>query len=187
MIIVNDLKPGITIEHEGGIWIVLDISHNKTAMRQMVVKAKSKNLRTGTITDLTWTGGDKVEQAHIDKREMQYLYDDGSVCYFMDNETYEQLEIPMERLTWELNFIRPNSNVNISLYEGEVLGVVLPDKVALEITEAEPGVKGDTATSATKNAVLETGLAIRVPLFINEGEMVMISTADGKYAGRAKD
>ena len=93
----------------------------------------------------------------------------------------------MERLTWELNFIRPNSNVNISLYEGEVLGVVLPDKVALEITEAEPGVKGDTATSATKNAVLETGLAIRVPLFMNEGEMVMISTADGKYAGRAKD
>lgn len=187
MIIVNDLKPGVTIEYEGGIWVVLDISHNKTAMRQMIVKAKSKNLRTGTISDLTWTGGDKVEQAHIDKREMQFLYDDGTNCIFMDNETYEQLEIPMERLTWELNFIRPNSNVNISLYEGEVLGVVLPDKVALQITEAEPGVKGDTATSAQKNAVLETGLSIRVPLFINEGEVVLISTADGKYSGRAKD
>ena len=186
MIIVNDLKPGITIEYEGGIWIVLDISHNKTAMRQMIVKAKSKNLRTGTISDLTWIGGDKVEQAHIDKREMQYLYDDGTNCVFMDNETYEQLEIPMERLTWELNFIKPNSNVNISLYEGEVLGVVLPDKVALEVTEAEPGVKGDTETSAQKNAVVETGLAIRVPLFINEGETILVNTADGKYSGRAK-
>lgn len=187
MIIVNDLKPGITFEYENGIYVVLDISHNKTAMRQMIVKAKSKNLRTGTISDLTFTGGDKVEPAHIDKREMQFLYDDGTNCIFMDNETYEQLEIPMERLEWELNFIKPNSNVMISLYEGEVLGVLLPDKVALQITEAEPGVKGDTATNAQKNAVLETGLNIRVPLFINEGEMVLISTADGKYSGRAKD
>ena len=185
MIIVNDLKPGITIEHEGGIWIVLDISHNKTAMRQMVVKAKSKNLRTGTITDLTWTGGDKVEQAHIDKREMQFLYDDGSVCYFMDNETYEQLEIPMERLTWELNFIRPNSNVNISLYEGEVLGIVLPDKVALEITHTEPGVSGDTQTRALKDATCETGLLIKVPLFIEQNEKVWVKTEDGSYDSRA--
>ncbi len=185
MIIVNDLKPGLTIEYENGIYVVLDISHNKTAMRQMIVKAKAKNLRTGTIIDLSFTGGDKVEQAHIDKREMQYLYDDGTNCIFMDNETYEQLEIPMENLKWELNFIKPNSNVNISLFEGEVLGVILPDKVALQIVEAEPAVKGDTATGATKNAKLETGLEIRVPLFINDDEMVMVTTADGKYAGRA--
>ena len=185
MIIVNDLKPGLTIEYENGIYVVLDISHNKTAMRQMIVKAKAKNLRTGTIIDLSFTGGDKVEQAHIDKREMQYLYDDGTNCIFMDNETYEQLEIPMENLKWELNFIKPNSNVIISLFEGEVLGVILPDKVALQIVEAEPAVKGDTATGATKNAKLETGLEIRVPLFINDDEMVMVTTADGKYAGRA--
>ena len=187
MIIVNDLKPGNTIEYENGIYTVLDVSHNKTAMRQMIVKVKSKNLRTGTISDLTFTGGDKVEPAHIDKREMQFLYDDGTNCIFMDNETYDQLEIPMERLTWELNFIKPNTNVNISLYEGEVLGVILPDKVALKITEAEQAVKGDTATSAQKNAVLETGLNIRVPLFINEGETVLVTTIDGKYSGRAKD
>lgn len=185
MIIVNDLKPGITIEQDNNIYVVLDISHNKTAMRQMIVKAKAKNLRTGTIIDLSWTGGDKVEQARIDKREMQYLYDDGTNCIFMDNETYEQLEIPMERLTWELNFIKPNSNVNISLYEGEVLGIILPDKVALQIVEAEPAVKGDTATSASKNAKLETGLEIRVPLFISQDEIVMVTTADGKYSGRA--
>lgn len=185
MIIVNDLKPGITIEYENSIYVVLDISHNKTAMRQMIVKAKAKDLRSGTIKDLVFTGGDKVEQAHIDKREMQFLYDDGTNCIFMDNETYEQLEIPMERLTWEMNFIKPNSNVNISLYEGEVLGVILPDKVALQIVEAEPAVKGDTATGASKNAKLETGLEIRVPLFIGEDEMVLITTADGKYSGRA--
>lgn len=185
MIIVNDLKPGITIEYENNIYVVLDISHNKTAMRQMIVKAKAKNLRTGTIIDLSFTGGDKVEQARIDKREMQYLYDDGTNCIFMDNETYEQLEIPMEKLTWELNFIKPNSNVNISMYEGEVLGVILPDKVELQIVEAEPAVKGDTATSATKNAKLETGLEIRVPLFINNEEMIVVNTADGKYSGRA--
>lgn len=185
MITVNDLKPGVTLEYENNIYVVLNVSHNKTAMRQMIVKAKARNLRTGTIIDLSFTGGDKVEQARIEKKEMQYLYDDGTNCIFMDNETYEQLEIPMDNLKWELNFIKPNSNVNISMYEGEVLGVILPDKVALQIVEAEPAVKGDTATSASKNAKLETGLEIRVPLFINQDEMVMISTEDGKYSGRA--
>ena len=186
MIIVNDLKPGTTFENEGEIYTTLDVDRNKTAMRQMVIKVKVKNLRSGVIKDLVFTGGDKVEQAHIDKKEMQYLYDDGTMCYFMDNETYEQIEIPMENLKWELNFIKPNSNVNISMYNNEVLGVILPDKVDLMITECEPAVKGNTATAATKNAVLETGWAIRVPLFIEE-EMVSITTADGKYAGRAKD
>jgi elongation factor P len=186
MIIVNDLKPGTTFENEGEIYTTLDVDRNKTAMRQMVIKVKVKNLRSGVIKDLVFTGGDKVEQAHIDKKEMQYLYDDGTMCYFMDNETYEQIEIPMENLKWELNFIKPNSNVNISMYNNEVLGVILPDKVDLMITECEPAVKGNTATAATKNAVLETGWAIRVPLFIEE-EMVSITTADGKYAGRAKE
>ncbi|MBQ7891369.1 MAG: elongation factor P [Erysipelotrichaceae bacterium] len=186
MIIVNDLKPGTTFESEGEIYTTLDVDRNKTAMRQMVIKVKVKNLRSGVIKDLVFTGGDKVEQAHIDKKEMQYLYDDGTMCYFMDNETYEQIEIPMENLKWELNFIKPNSNVNISMYNNEVLGVILPDKVDLMITECEPAVKGNTATAATKNAVLETGWAIRVPLFIEE-EMVSITTADGKYAGRAKE
>ena len=187
MISVNDLKPGVTVEYENNIYVVLDVSHNKTAMRQMIVKAKARNLRTGSIIDLSFTGGDKIEQARIDKREMQFLYDDGTNCIFMDNETYEQLEIPMDNLKWELNFIKPNSNVNVSMYEEEVLGLILPDKVALQIVEAEPAVKGDTATSASKNAKLETGLEIRVPLFINTDEVVLISTADGKYSGRYKD
>ncbi|MBO5553973.1 MAG: elongation factor P [Solobacterium sp.] len=186
MIIVNDLKPGTTFEYDGNIYSVLDIDHNKTAMHQMIVKVKVKNLRTGVINEISFTGGDKVEQAHIDKKEMQYLYDDGDNFVFMDNETYEQIEIPKSRLEWEKQFMKENDNVTISMYEGnEILGVILPDKVELQIVECEPAVKGDTATSATKNAKVETGLEIRVPLFIQNGEMVLISTADGKYSGRA--
>ena len=185
MIIVNDLKPGTSFEYEGNLYQVLNLQLNKTAMRQMIVKVKVKNLRTGVINELSFTGGDKVEQAHIDKKEMQYLYDDGTNLVFMDNETYEQIEIPKDRLTWEMQFMKPNENVTISMYESEILGVMLPDKVTLQITECEQAVKGDTATTATKNAGVETGLEIKVPLFIQNGEMVVISTADGKYSGRA--
>ena len=185
MIIVNDLKPGTTFENEGNIYTVLDIDHNKTAMRQMIVKVKVKNLRTGVINELSFTGGDKVEQAHIDKKEMQYLYDGGEALVFMDSSTYEQIEIPKDRLQWEMQFMKENDVVTITMYNTEILGVILPDKVELQIVECEPAVKGDTATSATKNAKVETGLEIRVPLFIQNGEMVLISTADGKYSGRA--
>ena len=185
MIIVNDLKPGTTFENEGNIFVVLDIQHNKTAMRQMIVKVKVKNLRTGVINEISFTGGDKVEQAHIDKREMQYLYDTDDALVFMDNETYDQIEIQKDHLEWEMKFMKPNVNVTISMYEGEILGIILPDKVELRIVECEPAVKGDTATSASKMAKLETGLEIRVPLFIEQDEMVVINTADGKYSGRA--
>ena len=186
MIIVNDLKPGTTFEYEGNIYSVLELDLNKTAMRQMIVKTKVKNLRTGVINEISFTGGDKVEQAHIDKKVMQYLYDDGENLVFMDNETYDQIEIPKSRLEWEMQFMKENDNVTISMYDQkEILGVILPDKVELQIVECEPAVKGDTATSAQKNAKLETGLEIRVPLFIQNGEMVVISTADGKYSGRA--
>ena len=185
MIIVNDLKPGTTFENEGNIYVVLDIQHNKTAMRQMIVKVKVKNLRTGVINEISFTGGDKVEQAHIDKREMQYLYDTEDALVFMDNETYDQIEIQKDHLEWEMKFMKPNDNIMISMYEGEILGIILPDKVELRIVECEPAVKGDTATSASKMAKLETGLEIRVPLFIEQDEMVVINTADGKYSGRA--
>jgi elongation factor P len=185
MILVNDLRPGITFNHNDAIFVVLDISHNKTAMRQMIVKVKAKNLRTGTILEVSFTGGDKVETAHIDKKEMQYLYDDGEYVIFMDTSTYEQIEILKTSLEWEINFLKANENVTISMYEGEVLGIVLPDKVALKIVETEPAVKGDTATNATKIAVLETGLEVKVPLFINQDEVVLVSTSDGKYSSRA--
>ena len=165
MVIVNDLKPGTAFEYEGNIYQVLNVDHNKTAMRQMIIKVKVKNLRTGVINEISFTGGDKVEQAHVERKTMQYLYDDGTSLVFMDNETYDQIEIGKDRLEWELKFLKPNANV--------------------QIVECEQAVKGDTATSASKNAVVETGLEIKVPLFIQNGEMVVISTADGKYSGRA--
>ncbi|MBQ1826457.1 MAG: elongation factor P [Erysipelotrichaceae bacterium] len=185
MILVNDLKPGTSFEYEGNIYLTLSTTLNKTAMRQMVVKVRSKDLRTGTIKDVVFTGGDKVEQANVEKREMQYLYDAGEELVFMDTETYDQIEISKDRLSWELNFLKPQENIWIQTYESEILGIILPDKVALEIVECENAVKGDTATSALKNAVLETGLQIKVPLFIENGEVVMVTTSDGKYSGRA--
>ncbi|MCR4950347.1 MAG: elongation factor P [Solobacterium sp.] len=185
MVIVNDLKPGMAFENGSDLFQVLNVDHNKTAMRQMIIKVKVKNLRTGVINEISFTGGDKVEQAHVDRKEMQYLYDDGTNLVFMDTSTYDQIEIDKSRLEWEMKFLKPNDNVNISMYGEEILGVILPDKVELQITECENAVKGDTATSALKNAVLETGLEIKVPLFIQNGEMVVISTADGKYSGRA--
>ncbi|MBO7698117.1 MAG: elongation factor P, partial [Erysipelotrichaceae bacterium] len=141
--------------------------------------------RTGVVKDLSFIGSDQVEEAHIDKRPMQFLYDAGDMMVFMDSESYEQIEIPKERLEWETKFLVPNLDVNISFYEGEVLGVILPDKVDLELVECEAAVKGNTATSALKNAVTETGLQVKVPLFIENGEKITVSTIDGKYAGRA--
>ncbi|MDO4701369.1 elongation factor P [Erysipelotrichaceae bacterium OH741_COT-311] len=185
MIIVNDLKPGTTFEHEGNIFVVLDIAHNKTAMRQMIVKVKVRNLRSGVINELSFTGGDKVDQAMVEKKEMQYLYDSGDALVFMDTSTYDQIEINKDKLAWEINFLKENSMVNISMYEQEILGVILPDKVELQVVECEPAVKGDTATSASKMAKLETGLELKVPLFINQDEMILVSTADGKYSSRA--
>lgn len=186
MISSNDLKPGQTINVNGDIFVVLDTLQNKTARSAMVVKAKVRNLRTGSNVELSWGGGEKVEPAMIDKREMQYLYDTEDAMVFMDNETYDQVEIPTSRLEWERKFVKPNDNVNITFYEGEIIGISLPDKASLQVVECEPATKGDTATSASKNAVLETGLEVKVPLFINEGEMIVVNTSDGKYSGRAK-
>ena len=186
MISSNDLKPGQTIQQDGEIYVVLDTSQNKTARSAMVVKAKVRNLRSGANVELSWGGGEKVQPAHIDKKEMQYLYDTEDALVFMDNDTYEQIEIPAANLEWERKFMKPNDNVNISMFEGEVLGVILPDKVTLQIVECEPAVKGDTATNAMKNAVLETGLQVKVPLFIGQDEMIVVNTFDAKYSGRAK-
>lgn len=185
MIIVNDLTPGVSFTYENNLYMVLDIQHNKTAMRKMVIKVKSKNMRTGTITDLAFTGGDKIETVHIDKSQMQYLYDDGEFIVFMDVETYEQVSLDKSKLAWELKFLRPNEVVEIISYEGEFLGINLPAKVVLKVVKTEPGVKGDTATRALKDAELETGLVVKVPLFVEQDEEVYVRTDTGDYDSRA--
>ena len=185
MLSCTEIKPGSCFTWENELYQCIDIQLNKTAMAKMKVKVKVKVPRSGVVKELSFIGSDQVGEAHIDKRPMQYLYDSGDTEVFMDSQTYEQLEIPKDRLEWEQNFLVPNLDVNIMSYEGEILGVILPDKVELELTECEQAVKGNTATSALKNAVTETGLQIKVPLFIEQGERVIVSTIDGKYCGRA--
>lgn len=185
MINVGDLRPGITFLYDGNLYVVLDYSHNKTARAAANIRVKMKNMRTGSTTEVTFGSGEKVARAHIDKDKKQYLYRDGDNLVFMDLSTYEQIEIPAENLEWEINFLKETDEVEVTSFEGEVLGVSLPINVPFKIIETEPAVKGDTATGATKNAIIETGYQIKVPLFISEGEIVVVSTVDGKYQGRA--
>ena len=185
MINTNDLKNGITIEFDGNIFVVLNTEHVKPGKGAAIVKAKLKNLRTGAIFEQTFNAGIKVATARIEKQLMQYLYNMNDVYYFMNMESYEQLEIQASSITNEAKFLKENLEVYITSYEGEILGIQLPDKVELLITHTEPAVKGNTTTNALKDAECETGLMVRVPLFVEEGERIIVSTADGKYVSRA--
>ena len=185
MINVTELRPGNTFEYEGNIFTCLDIDLNKTAMAKMKVKVKSKNVKTGSVLDLSFIGGDKVEILRMDKKQMQYLYDDGMGYVFMDMETYDQISIDKARLEWESNFLVPEAMVTITMYESEIIGIELPAKMALKIVECEPAVRGDTVNKAMKDAYLETGLKVRVPLFVENGESIIVYTADGTYDSRA--
>ena len=180
-----ELRPGNYFIEEGNIYQVLDILLNKTAMRKMVAKVKVKNLRTGAVTEISRNSGYGIETIRLEKRQMQYLYDTGDALCFMDQETYEQVEISKTRLEWELSFLKGEEIVEIISYEGEILGINLPAKVALKITHCEPAIRGDTVNKAMKDAILETGLKVRVPLFIEEGEVVLVRTDNGDYDGRA--
>ena len=185
MVNVTELRPGNYFLEEGNIYQVLDILLNKTAMRKMVAKVKVKNLRTGAINEMARNSGYMMESIRLDKRQMQYLYDTGDFLVFMDQETYEQIEISKDRLTWESQFLKGEELVEITSYENEILGINLPAKVALKIVECDPAVRGDTVNKAMKDAVLETGLKVRVPLFIENGEVVSVRTDNGEYDGRA--
>ena len=185
MVNVTELRPGNYFIEEGNIYQVLDILLNKTAMRKMVAKVKVKNLRTGAINEMSRNSGYMIETIRLDKRQMQYLYDTGDALVFMDQETYEQIEISKDRLEWECKFLKGDEIVEITSYENEVLGINLPAKVALKIVECEPAVRGDTVNKAMKNAVVETGFRLRVPLFIDNGETISVRTDTGEYDGRA--
>ena len=185
MVNVTELRPGNYFIDEGNLYQVLDILLNKTAMRKMVAKVKVKNVRTGTINELARNSGYMVDNVRLDKRQMQYLYDSGDFLVFMDQETYEQIEISKSRLEWECKFLKGDEIVDITSYEGEVLDINLPAKVALKIVECEPAVRGDTVNKATKEAKLETGITVRVPLFISEGETILVRTDNGEYDSRA--
>ena len=183
---VTELRPGNYFIDENTLYRCLDILLNKTAMRKMVAKVKVQNVRTGAITELARNSGYDVTEARLDKKTVQYLYDSGLTYVFMDPKTYDQVEIPHDRLTEEAKYLVPNLEVIMATFEDEIMGVTLPAKVAMTVTECEPGVRGDTITNGgAKDAVLETGITIRVPLFINQGDAILVDTATGKYDGRA--
>lgn len=185
MINTNDLKNGITIEIESAIFVVMETQHVKPGKGAAIVKAKLKNLRTGSIVEKTFNAGIKVPTARIEKQQMQYLYNMNDLYYFMNMETYEQLELAKDQIGEDALYLKENLEVYITMFDGEVLGIQLPDKIELVITQTDDAVKGNTATNALKDAICETGLKIRVPLFINQGETIIISTSDGKYVSRA--
>lgn len=185
MVSVNEFRTGLTIEYEGDIYTVLDFQHVKPGKGAAFVRSKLKNLRNGNIVEKTFRAGEEVGRAHVENRTMQYLYNSGDEYTFMDNETYDQITLHKSQIEWELNFLIENMNVQITSYQGEIIGIQLPNSVDLRVVETEPGIKGNTATGATKNAKLETGLNVQVPLFINEGDVLSIDTRDGKYLSRA--
>ncbi len=182
---VTELRPGNYFLEDNNIYLVIDILLNKTAMRKMVAKVKVKNVRTGAITEISANSGYQVETIRLEKKKMNYLYDSGDFLVFMDNTTYEQVEIPANRLEWEKNFLTENLEIEIVTYDEEILGITLPAKVVLQITECEPAVRGDTVNKAMKDAILETGLKVRVPLFVNNGDKIYVRTDNGDYDGRA--
>lgn len=185
MINVNDIKTGMTLIIEGGIYQVIEFLHVKPGKGSAFMKTKLKNLRTGGTIERTFNTNVKFEKANIQKSNVQYLYNTGDLYYFMNMETYEQLELSSAQIGDDKNYLIENMMVIVSFFEGELLGVILPDKIEMTVTETEPAVKGNTTNNATKDAVLETGLMVRVPLFIEQGEKVIVSTNDGKYVSRA--
>ncbi|HZK87243.1 MAG TPA: elongation factor P [Syntrophomonas sp.] len=185
MISVNDFKTGVTIEFEGVVYQVVDFQHVKPGKGAAFVRAKLKNVKTGGTVEKTFRGGEKVPRAHLDKREMQYLYSDVDGFVFMDNENYEQISLSKDDLGEGAKWLMENMTIGIMMFNTEIMGVELPNFVELTVTETEPGIKGDTATGATKNAKLESGAVVQVPLFINEGDRLRIDTRTGQYMERA--
>jgi elongation factor P len=185
MISVNDFKTGVTIEMDGQAWQVVEFQHVKPGKGAAFVRAKLKNVKTGSSVERTFRAGEKLPKAHLDRREMQYLYNDGEGFVCMDTENYDQLSIPADAIGGGSKWLLENMNIQVLFFQGNIIGVEIPNFVELEVTETEPGVKGDTATGATKNATLETGAVVKVPLFVNTGDRIRIDTRSGEYLDRA--
>ena len=182
---INEIKNGMTIIIDGKLCLIEEFQHVKPGKGSAFMKMKLRNLRTGSLVEETYNTNIKIERARVERLPMQYLYSMGDSYVFMNNETYEQLEIPAEKLTNEIKFLKEGLDISITMYEGEILGVNLPEKIEYEVTETSEAVKGNTTNNAQKDATIETGHVVKVPLFINQGERIIINTNDGKYAGRA--
>ena len=184
MIMAGDFRKGVTVEIDGVVWSISDFQHVKPGKGAAFVRTKLKNVMTGAVLERTFSPTDKYPLAHIETKDMEYLYSDGELYYFMDIETYEQLPLNFEQVEDAIDFIKENDQVNMRFYKGNAFSVEAPNFVELKVTETEPGFKGDTATGTTKPAVLETGYHIAVPLFVNEGDTIRIDTRTGEYMSR---
>ncbi len=182
---INDIKNGMTVIINGNLCLIQEFQHVKPGKGPAFVRIKLKNLKTGSIVEDTFNTNIKVEKAHINKLVMQYLYSAGSNYVFMNMETYEQVEIPVSQLIEEKKFLKENMELQIDYYNGEIIGVTLPEKATYEVIETESATKGNTANNAMKDAKIETGYVLKVPMFIAQGEQIIISTKDGKYSSRA--
>lgn len=182
---INEIKNGMSIIMDGNLYTIIEFQHVKPGKGPAFVRMKLKNLRTGSITEDTYNTNLKLLKAHIDKVNVNFLYQTGDTYTFMNNETYEQIEVDGKILGDDKKYIKEGINIQIDFYEGEIIGITLPEKIEFEVVETEPAVKGNTTNNAQKDATLETGLVIKVPLFISTGEKIIVSTKDGKYSSRA--
>lgn len=184
-IAVTDAKPGVSIEMNDGLFQVIDYKHNKTA-QQANIKIKMKNMITGAIVEKSFRPAEKVEKAHIEYKNMQYLYRQKEDYTFMDQETFEQVTLTKDKIGEAAGYIKEESLVTLMFYKDQIIGVNIPNSVELKIVETEPGYKGDTVSGAMKPAKLESGISVQVPLFINQGDMVKVDTRSGKYIERVQ-
>lgn len=184
MISAGEFRNGVTIELEGNIYQIIEFQHVKPGKGAAFVRTKLKNIKSGGVVEKTFRPTEKCETAHIDRKDMQYLYNDGELYNFMDNETFEQIALNADVIGDALKFVKENETVKVVSHKGQVFAVEAPLFVELEITECEPGVKGDTATGATKPATVETGAQVAVPLFVNQGDVIKIDTRTGEYLSR---
>ncbi len=185
MISSSDFRTGVTIEIDNDVWQVVDFQHVKPGKGAAFVRTKLKNVRTGAVVERTFNPGEKMPKAHIDRREMQYLYESDNQYNFMDNETYEQIALTSDQLGDAVKYLKENMNIGIMFFQGIVIGVDMPNSVELTVVETDPGIRGDTATGGTKPAKMETGCVVKVPLFINVGDVLRIDTRTGEYIERA--
>ena len=183
----NDLKNGLVLNIEGQLWTVIEFQHVKPGKGPAFVRSKLKNVISGKVVDKTFNAGVKVETANVDKREMQYLYNDGTGFVFMDSSNYDQISIPTEVMGDATDYLLENQNAVVAIYEGNPIYVELPPSVVLEITFTEPGLQGDRSSGGTKPATVETGKQIQVPLFVEQGTKVKVDTRTGDYLGRVTD
>lgn len=181
----NDLKNGMALDLPEGLMTVIEFQHVKPGKGGAFVRTKLKNTRTGAVIDRTFRADEKVPLAIIDKRDMQFLYREGSDYVFMDNETYDQLHVPADAVGDAVNYLKEGDSAILPMYNGEIIGVDLPASVELTITETEPGIQGDRVSGARKPATLETGLVVQVPLFVESGEKIKVDTRTGEYLSRA--